>query len=141
MDGSCQVCRFVADRSEIAIRSINIDDIERGTIKMPFYNHAAWKRAQMQDQDLKRCFSQLVSGTRPGKKEKNLKDLRRYFQVASISESELLIHRKTNPYGKDFELIIIPKNLARGVMSALHIQLGHPTKAQLRKIWDTHFLH
>ena len=138
-DKSCQVCRFVEEKSELAVRSISIEDIERGAAKMPFYNSAAWKRAQMQDPDLKRCFSQLMSGTRPGRKEKNLKDLRRYFQIAAISDSELLIHRKTNPYGKDFELIIIPKNLAMGVISALHIQLGHPTRSQLKKVWDKHF--
>ena len=73
----------------------------------------------------------------PWKKERNLKAVRRYLQVASISEPGLLIHRKPNLlYGKDYELIIVPQNLAAGLISALHIRLGHPTKTQLKKLWD-----
>ena len=43
---------------------------------MPYYNFAAWKEAQKSDTDLKRTYAQLVSGTRPGKKERNLKAVR-----------------------------------------------------------------
>ena len=61
------------------------------------------------------------------------------MQIASISGSGLLIHRKPNLYGKDYELIIVPQNLAACLISALHIRLGHPTKTQLKKLWDRYF--
>ena len=127
-DRNCQVCHFVSDQMDLAVTAISVDDIESGTAKMPFYNIAAWKQAQKQDQDLKRCYAQLSAGTRPGKKEKGLKLLRRYLQIASISESGLLVHRKTNPFGRDYELIIVPQVLVSGLMSALHMQLSHPKK-------------
>ena len=106
---------------------------------MPFYNKSSWKTAQKADKDLNRVYSQLKSGTRPGKKEKDLKAVRRYFQVASISNDGLLIHRKKNMYGNDFELIIIPQNLVSGLISALHIHLCHPSKGQLKKVWGRYF--
>ena len=116
--GDCQVCLFVKDHLDIAVKAVRIEDISSGNAKMPFYNHQAWKHAQMNDRDLKRCYSQLSTGTRPGKKEKNLKHLRRYLQIASISEKGLLIYRKPYPYGKDLELIIVPKDLSSGLISA-----------------------
>ena len=138
-DQNCQVCKFVSDQAELAVTAISIQDIESGEVKMPFYNIPAWKQAQKRDPDLKRCYALIEEGTRPGKKEKNLRYLRRYFQIATISDSGLLVHRKANPYGPDMDLIIVPKELASGLISALHLQLGHPTKTQFKKVWDRYF--
>ena len=95
--------------------------------------------SQKNDANLKRTYAQLMSGTRPGKKEKHLRDVQRYLQIATISDSGLLIHRKPNAYGRDYELIIVPQNLAAGLISALHVRLGHPTKTAFKKLWDRHF--
>ena len=138
-DKNCQVCQFVNDHVDLAVRSISVSDVERGAMSMPYYNVKAWKEAQKEDPELKRCYSQLSSGTRPGKKEKNLKVLRKYFQIATISDNGLLIHRKSNPYGRDFELIIVPSNIAQGLISALHLRFNHPCKTQFKKVWDRYF--
>ena len=138
-DSSCQVCQFINEKVDLAVAAVSFEDVENGTVKMPFYNTPAWKQAQRSDPDLKRCYAQLKEGTRPGKKERNLRLLRRYFQIASISDSGLLVYRKSNPYGPDFNLIIVPKDLAKGLISALHLQLKHPTKTQFRKLWNRFF--
>ena len=106
---------------------------------MPYYNYTSWTSVQKQDPELRRVFSQLSSGTRPGRKEKHLKTIRKYLQIASISHNNTLVHRKVNPYGKDFELIAVPQCFAPGLISALHLRFGHPTKTQFRKIWDRYF--
>ena len=113
--------------------------MEEGTFKMPFYNKNVWKDAQKQDPDLKRTYAQLLAGTRPGKKEKHLKNIRKYLQIGSISDNDLLISKRNNPYGRDFEAIIVPQALTSGIISALHLQLGHPTKSQLKKIWNRYY--
>ena len=138
-DKSCQLCKFIDEHMDVAFQGITVASIEDGSSRMPFYNFRTWKEAQKLDADLKRTHAQLLSGTRPGKKENNLKTIRRYFQVASISDIGLLIHRKPNPYGRDYELIIVPQNLAAGLISALHIRLGHPTKSQFKKLWGRYF--
>ena len=138
-DDNCQVCKFVAEHMDIAVRGMTVADIENGSSKMSFCNSQAWKDAQKNDANLKRTYAQLMSGTRPGKKEKHLRDVRRYLQIATISDSGLLIHRKPNAYGRDYELIIVPQNLAAGLISALHVRLGHPTKTAFKKLWDRHF--
>ena len=138
-DSSCQVCRFIKDHMDIAVHQITAEEVEKGDIKMPFYNKASWKIAQQSDQDLNRVYAQLKSGTRPGRKERDIKAVRRYFQVASISTDGVLIHRRKNLYGSDFELIIIPQNLAPGLISALHLHLCHPTKGQMKRVWNRYF--
>ena len=138
-DEKCQVCQFIKENVNLSVHSISVKDIEEGTFKMPFYNKNVWKDAQKQDPDLKRTYAQLVAGTRPGKKEKHLENIRKYLQIGSISDNDLLICKRNNPYGRDFEAIIVPQALTSGIISALHLQLGHPTKSQLKKIWNRYY--
>ena len=81
-------------------------------LKMPFYKLQSWKNAGKEDLDLKRCYAQLSAGTRLGKKEKI------YLQVAVISDSGLLVHRKSNPYGRDYGQIIVQSSLAPDIISS-----------------------
>ena len=69
---NCQVCKFLSVESEIAVKSLNTEDVISGNFKMLFTNHVSWKIAQEEDNDLRRVYSHLLSGSRPGKKEKNL---------------------------------------------------------------------
>ena len=110
-ESNCQVCRFIQEHMDIAVRRITVEEVERGEVKMPFYNKSSWKIAQKSDKDLNRVYSQLKSGTRPGKKEKDLKAVRRYFQVASISSDGVLIHRRKNLYGKKKIFHYVPENI------------------------------
>ena len=84
-ENSCQVCNFVSKQADIDVASLTAGDIENGISRMPYYNTEAWKELQKQDPDLRIAYSQLSSGTTVGKKEKNLRKLRRYLQVSSIS--------------------------------------------------------
>ena len=61
------------------------------------------------------------------------------MRIASISHNEVLIRRKPNAFGRDYELVIVPQKLVAGLISVLHILLGHPTKTQFRKLWDRYF--
>ena len=128
-DKNCQVCLFVEESADVEINALSVEDVLSGASKMPFLNANTWIQLQKEDPDLRRTFSQLTSGTRPGKKEKGLKQLRRYLQVASVSNNGTLIRRKTNPYGRDLQLIIVPQGIVSGLMAALHIRFGHPLKS------------
>ena len=136
---SCQVCRFVQESSDLSVNSLTVSDIQNNLAKMPFTNVPAWKSAQKADADLKRVFAQLSAGSRPGRKERNIQNIRRYLQVTTISNSGLLIVRKPNPYGKDYELIVVPQSLVPGLITALHLKLSHPTRYQLKTLWNKYF--
>ena len=136
---NCQVCKFLFAESEITVQSSNTEDIVSGKFKMPFTNTVSWKNAQKGDNDLRRVYSHLSVGTRPGKKERNLKNVRRYLQHLTIAESGLLIYRKSNPFYPTFDTIAVPQSLLCGLINALHIKLNHPTKTQLKKVWHRYF--
>ena len=88
---------------------------------------------------MKGVYSQLAAGSRPGRKEKYLKHICRYLQIVTISPSGILVVRKPNPYKADDELTVVPQSLTSGLKAALHLKLNHPTKSQLKKIWDRYF--
>ena len=106
---------------------------------MPFTNHVSWKNTQKEDNDDRRIYSHLSSGSRPGKTEKNLKTIRRYFQYLTISNSGLLVHRKSNSFHPTFETIAIPQNLLCGLINTFYIKLDHPSKTQFKKVWHRYF--
>ena len=43
---SCQVCQFVGEQMDISVQEVTVDEIEKGTSKMPYYNMNSWKMAQ-----------------------------------------------------------------------------------------------
>ena len=67
---NCQVCKFIEENVDYAINSLSVEDIQNGKMQMPFANLPAWKIAQKTGQELKRVYSQLAAGSRPGRKEK-----------------------------------------------------------------------
>ena len=139
MEEKCQICAFVNDLATSVIRTTNVKDILSGASTIPYLNHAAWKSIQHDDPTLRRTYAHLTKGTRPGRKEKNLRDLRRYIQVASLDNSGLLIVEKPDPFVNEKRLIIVPTQILPGLITALHIQLEHPTSHQLRKIFQRYF--
>eukprot|EP00794_Sanderia_malayensis_P001407 gene1407-1555_t len=82
----------------------------------------------------------LKQGTRPSKKVTNAKDVKRYLNVATLAPDGLLIVRKSEPFAPAREQIIIPRSIICGLLTALHLKLGHPTQHQLNMVFNCHFL-
>ena len=138
-EAHCQFCKFVADECTAVVRIITVDDVLSGFVKMPFLDHTAWQSAQTECSALRRTFAHLTQGTRPARKSRNLKDLRRYLQIASIDDKGLLIVKKVDSFGVQRKLIIVPTEIMPGILTALHFHLGHPTKCQLEKVFNRYF--
>ena len=83
-DASCQICKFVNETAEATVCTVSIEDVLSGSARMPFTNTNAWKSAQHECPILRRLYAHLTSGTRPGKKSRNMTDLRKYLSVASV---------------------------------------------------------
>ena len=84
--------------------------------------------------DLRRTHAHLVQGTRPFKKLTNMKDVKRYLQVASVADDGLLVVRRHEPLSLSRECIIVPRQALDGLLTALHIQLSHPSCHQLKMV-------
>lgn len=135
----CQICCFVARMEDSVVRTVNVQDILENDTKLPFTTRSAWIDVQSACPDLRRANAHLKQGTRPSKKLTNIKDVKRYLHVASIAKDGLMIVRRCDPLSPSTELIIVPRNVLDGLVTALHIKLDHPSKHQLHLVLKRHF--
>ena len=135
----CQVCSFITQLEDSVVRSISVQDVIDNIGRLPFTSRAAWKDVQSECPDLRRTMAHLKQGTRPSKKLTTIKDIKRYLSVATISRDGLLVVRRNDPLLPPADLIIVPRNVLDGLITALHIRLDHPSKHQLQLVMKRHF--
>ncbi|KAL2088290.1 hypothetical protein ACEWY4_015189 [Coilia grayii] len=131
---TCQICSFVHTTSDTVVRHVTASDIMSGRQKMPFTNRTAWLAIQSECSDLRRTCAHLRQGTRPAKKLTNIRDVKRYLQVATLSRDGMLVVRRHTPLAASSDCIIIPRGVLDGLLTSLHISLDHPSSSQLKTI-------
>ena len=133
-DEACQICAFTKLTQDSVVRNASIQDILSGDERLPFTSRTAWLAIQAECADLRRTRAHLQQGTRPSKKLTNIKDVKRYLNVATIAKDGLLIVRRDEPLVPSRERIIVPRQVLDGLLTALHIQLTHPSSHQLKAV-------
>ena len=133
---SCQVCSFIVETEESVVRRtpVSIPDILTGVKKLPFTNRVGWLNIQSECQDLRRAKAHLKQGTRPSKKVTNARDVKRYLNAITIAKDGLLVVPQNEPLAPTRERIVIPRQVLDGLLTALHIQLCHPSCHQLKQV-------
>ena len=126
----CQVCSFISTTEDSVIRSTSSQDVHN-LPHVPFTTRSSWIQIQSECPDLRRTHAHLQQGTRPSKKLTNIKDVKRYLNTVTIAKDGLLVVRKTDPLSPPTELIVVPRSVLDGLVTALHIKLDHPSKHQL----------
>ena len=133
-DNTCQVCSFIHRTEESVVRQASIQDIINGNARLPFTTRTSWLAIQSECKDLRRTHAHLAQGTRPSKKLTNVKDVKRYLNVATIAKDGLLVVKRNEPFAPSRECIIVPRQVLDGLLTALHIQLSHPSSHQLKLV-------
>lgn len=136
---SCQICSFIADSIDAAVRSVSVDEILSGQAQVPFNNRNAWKTHQLECPDLRRVHAHLSKGTKPSAKHSNLTAVKRYLNDLVISRDGLLVVIHSEPYMPRRELIVVPQHLIHGLLTSMHLKLNHPTAFQLQKVFARSF--
>ena len=93
----CQVCSFISRTRDSVVRAVSVQDVLQCKVCLPFTSQPAWVAVQSECPDLRRTHAHLVQGTRPSKKLTNIKDVKRYLQVASVADDGLLLCGVMNP--------------------------------------------
>ena len=106
---------------------------------LPFTTRSSWVDIQSECADLRRTRAHLTQGTRSSKKLTNIKDVKRYISVSSIAKNNLLIVHRHDPLVPSTKLIIVPRSVLDGLVTALHIKLNHPSKHQLQLVIRPYF--
>jgi hypothetical protein len=136
---NCQVCSFVRQTEDSVVRQVTAQEVISGKVKIPFANRTAWGNIQADCSDLRRTRAHLLQGTRPSKKLTNIKDVKRYLNVATIAKDGLLVVQQSQPLAPVRERIIIPRDVVSGLLTALHLQLDHPSVHQLKQVTHRYF--
>ena len=137
--GECQVCDFVHRVEASVVGGVTVSDILSGTTHIPFTSRTAWYQIQQNCPDLSRVSKYLHDGISPSKKQKGITNVRRYLnsniKLSTTPNDKLLIIPASEPFKQTKQRIVIPTSVSDGLLMALHIQLQHPSKHQLKKVF------
>ena len=129
-----QICSLITQVEDSVVRSVHVQDIIDNHNRLPFTKRSAWLAIQTDCPDLRRTHAHLKQGTRPSKKTTNIKDVKSYLSVASIARDGMLVVRRNDPLVPSTELIIVPRSVLHGLVTALHIKFDHPSRHQLELV-------
>ena len=135
-EASCQVCQFLQELESSVVRFTSSAD---STHPIAYASRSAWLSVQQTCSDLRRVHAHLSQGTRPSKKDTNIKDVKRYLNIATIASDGLLVVKSNQPFITGSEQIIVPRNVADGLLTALHLKYDHPSRHQLKLIVGRRF--
>ena len=135
----CSICNFVRSAIDTVL---NPNAILGAVTVTSLYNPKAWAAAQKNNVACKTALEHLRTGKQPSKKSGAiLSEIRRYCSTAKISKDGCLIVPQpptfNAPLGKD--KLVIPTPLIPSVLWHLHNAENHPTKTQLRQLFDKLF--
>ncbi|KAJ8412433.1 hypothetical protein AAFF_G00127690 [Aldrovandia affinis] len=136
---TCQVCTFIRTTADSVVRQVTAEGVMRGAQKLPFTNRSAWLALQSECSDLRRTCAHLHQGTRPSKRLTNIRDVKRYLNVTTVSRDGLLVVRRHTPLAASTDCIVVPRAVLDGLLTSLHIKLDHPTATQLKAVVQRYF--
>ncbi len=136
---SCQICKFVDESDNIVVRKASVEAVLAGHEMVPYATRSAWKNLQLECQDLRRVHSHLRQGTRPTARKSKATVVKRFLRNVKISGDGLLVVRQSRPFLPEAELIVVPLNVLHGLLTSLHLQLGHPTATQLTNVFNRQY--
>ena len=135
----CSICNFV----NTAVDTVLNPTAKLGAITTTsLYNLKAWAAAQKNNAACKTALEHLRTGKQPSKKSGAIpSEVRRYCAAAKISKDGCLFVLQPATFngqpGKD--RLVIPTPLIPSVLWHLHNAENHPTKTQLRQLFDKLF--
>ena len=131
----CQICKFVEQSEDVVVRKTSVDAVLAGHETVPFTTRSSWKSLQLDCPDLRRVHAHLTQGTRPTTKKRKSTVVKRFLRNATIGRDGLLVVKQSRPFLPEAELIIVPLSILHGLITSLHLQLGHPTATQLINVF------
>ena len=138
--GSCQICDFIDKVEQSVVREVKVSDILSGVTRIPYSSRAAWLQVQKDCSDLVKVYNYINQSISPSQNKKGYADIRRYLGVVSIAKPDgLLVVKRPEIFKQTAERIVIPRGASEGLLTALHLQLNHPTKYQLKSIFSRAF--
>lgn len=136
---NCQICKYASELADSVVRACSVTEVLNSGTTVPYSSRSGWSELQHSCDSLRRACAHLKQGTTPSKKSTKIRDVKRYLQVAKVSRDGLLVVEVQKPSMPKQELIVVPRRYIHGLVECLHIKLSHPSRAQLRKVFNRAF--
>ena len=118
--------------SNQGVRAVTVQDVLQGNVHLPLPAGPPGWLFSLSAQ-IYAAPTLTTSRVRDLPKNSNIKDVKRYLQVASVADDGLLV-RRHEPLSPSRECIIVPCQALDGILTTLHIQLSHPSCHQLKMV-------
>ena len=86
-NSQCSDCKLIDESKNVAVNSISVADIVKGNVKVPFSSMPAWLQIQLNCSNIQLTRKHLQQGTRPLKKQRNIKEVRQLLRAASVTKT------------------------------------------------------
>ena len=138
-DRTCQVCKFINELEDSVVREVSVQDILQSKTPIPFSSRSSWNEMQRSCKHLSRACAHLKQGTTPSRKATDLRDVKRYLNVARIARDGLMVVDQQGFLRSKSERIVVPRMYLPGLLTSLHIKLQHPSRSQLKQVFTRAF--
>ena len=132
VDPRFQVCSFVSDAEDLAVRPISVHLVLPWKTSLPFTSRSAWLQSQLECPDLRSVHSPV-------------KEADKHMRRKALPEPRLHLHdgllvvKRDEPFAASRECIVIPRSVVDGSLAALHVKLDHPSRHQMKLISQRYF--
>ena len=118
------------------LRQTPVEDPLDGPI---FTSRPAWINIQNSCAELRRVKARLQQGTRPDRKQTNIRDIKRYLQTAIVESDGLLTAPPISALTSRRPRIVVPRQMTHGLLTAIHLRLSRPTAHRLKQLIQRYF--
>ena len=134
----CQICNFISELESSVVNSLSVSEVLSGKCSIPFTTRSTWSQIQKNCSTLKHVHTLLKDGRVPSRKQKGITDVKRYLNQCKLSKSPadgLIVVEQELPLQVSRQRIVVPRSIIDGLLTALHLQLRHPSKHQLKQVF------
>ena len=144
----CQICKFAYELEMTGdkVARITVEDIEKGTVSMPFIQRSAWIKVQKNDKVHQQLAFLINTSQSPERKKTKgdntiLKRLHNLYKKGQLKQSTdgLITVSQVDPKHGTYEAISVPSQMFPGLVQAIHLKLDHPSKLQLTRLLFRYF--
>ena len=139
----CSICEFINEECNSTVGEITVSDVLSGKAKLPFATKSAWLEIQNSCPDLAKVQRCLKNGSIIPKTKKNLTDVKRYLSCGVTSldgqHKGLLVIKQSTPFLPTSNRIVVPRRIADGLLTAIHLNMNHPSLHQLKMLFSREF--
>ena len=133
------MCKFVNDKASecpVDIKKVNVEDVLKGKINVPFLSTSALKEMQQECSSCVKAVEYIRNGVMPQSNNRKITDTKRYVRDCKVDKDGLLYSERTAPDLRVKKVPVIPKHLGKAVIFAQHIALNHCKQSQMKTFVD-----